>query len=217
MIFVVVDVVIALLVTFRAWRSAGHLHSVCLAYWSWWMFYCSSYIFLFNSVRSAGSKAKFKNYSWRKSSLSPHFAKPLVCALLKYVNDGRRPPAFGDGHRKQTARWCWRGNELVLSDWVKLCEHDSRLVSVAKHNTDEPLVEASLVGNVLSKRTSYKGVLTSVAAVNRCWPHGNRSKGGWIATQALACNRGEPAAAREKQQGGITIKPIIPACLRAGM
>jgi len=21
--------------TFRAWRSAGHLRSVCLAYWSW--------------------------------------------------------------------------------------------------------------------------------------------------------------------------------------
>jgi hypothetical protein len=43
----------------------------------------------------------------------------------------------------------------VLSDRVKLCEHDSRLVSVAKRNTDEPLVEASLVGNAFSKGTNY--------------------------------------------------------------
>ena len=130
-------------------------------------------------------------------------------AKLRYGNDGRRPPAFGDGHRKQTARWCWRSNELVLSDRVKLCEHDSRLVSVAKRNTDEPLVEASIVGNTLSEGTSYKGVPISVAVVSRFWPHGNRSKGGRIATQALPCNRGEPEAAGEKQQGGIIIKPII--------
>lgn len=112
-------------------------------------------------------------------------SKPNVCALRRYGDDGRRPPAFGDGHWKQTTRWCWRGNELVLSDRVKLCEHDSRLVSVAKRNTDEPLVEASLVGNMLSKGTSYMGVPMSVAVVSRCWPHGNRSKGGRSATQAL--------------------------------
>lgn len=80
----------------------------------------------------------------------------------------------------------------MLSDRVKLCEHDSRLVSVAKRNTDEPLVEASIVGKALSKGTSYMGVLMSVAVVNRCWPYGNRSKGGRSATQALPCNRGEP-------------------------
>jgi hypothetical protein len=61
----------------------------------------------------------------------------------------------------------------VLSDRVKLCEHDSRLVSVAKRNTDEPLVEASLVGKALSKGTSYMGVPISVAVVSRCWPHGD--------------------------------------------
>ena len=38
----------------------------------------------------------------------------------------------------------------MLRDRVKLCEHDSRLVSVAKRNTDDPLVEAWLVGNMLS-------------------------------------------------------------------
>ena len=121
-----------------------------------------------------------------------------MCALRRYGNDGRRPPASGDGHWKQTARWCWRGNELVLSDRVKPCQHDWRLVSVAKHNTDEPLVEASLVGNTLSKGTSYMGVPMSVAVVSRCRPHGNRSKGGWSATQALPCNRGEPQLPERK-------------------
>ena len=88
----------------------------------------------------------------------------------------------------------------MLSDRVKLCEHDSRQVSVVKRNTDEPLVEASLVGNALSKRTSYKGVLISVAVVIRCWPHGNRGKGGRITTQALTCNRGEPQLPERKHK-----------------
>lgn len=49
----------------------------------------------------------------------------------------------------------------------------------------------------------------STAVVNRCWQYGTRSKGGRIAIQALRCNKGDPAAARKKTQGGITIKLII--------
>jgi hypothetical protein len=114
--------------------------------------------------------------------------------LLVTDNGSKPPPSIRRGRL-----WCWPGNELVLSNRVKLCEHDSRLVSVAKRNTDEPLVEASLVGNALSKGTSYPsfvragmGVPISVAVVSRCWLHGNPSKGGRSATQALPCNRGEP-------------------------
>jgi hypothetical protein len=136
---------------------------------------------------------------------TPAFAKRL-CALRRYGNDGRRPPASGDGHWKQTAPFLcqgwlrrWRGNPAcagVLSDRVKLCGHDSRLVSVAKparKGRDEPLVEASIVGNTLSEGTSYpsihqgppfyssgrrKGVPMSVAVVSRCWPHRNPARAG---------------------------------------
>lgn len=53
------------------------------------------------------------------------------------------------------------------------------------------------------------GILISTAAVSRCWLCGDRSKGGTSCTQALQRNRGEPAAAGKKHQGGITIKAII--------
>ncbi|MBK8953915.1 MAG: hypothetical protein IPM85_18435 [Chitinophagaceae bacterium] len=82
-------------------------------------------------------------------------------------------------------------------------------VSMREMNTDEPLVEASIVGNTLSEGMSYMGFPKSIAAVNRCWLCGNRSKGGMTRIQALLCNRGEPAAAGKKTQGGITIKMII--------
>jgi hypothetical protein len=76
-------------------------------------------------------------------------------------------------------------------------------------NTDEPLVEASIVGNTLPEGMSYKGIPISTAAVNRSRLCGNRSKGGMTHPQALPCNRGEPAVAGKKTQGGITIKTII--------
>lgn len=82
-------------------------------------------------------------------------------------------------------------------------------VSKQEMNTDEPLVEASIVGNTLPEGMSYMGFPMSTAAVNRCWLYGNRSKGGMTCIQALPCNRGEPAVARKKPQGGITIKMII--------
>lgn len=53
------------------------------------------------------------------------------------------------------------------------------------------------------------GILISAAAVSRCRQCGTRDKGGITCIQALQCNRGEPAAARKKPQGGITIKTII--------
>lgn len=76
-------------------------------------------------------------------------------------------------------------------------------------NTDEPLVEASIVGNTLPEGRSYMGIPISIAAVNRRWLCGNRSKGGMTRIQALLCNRGDPVAAGKKTQGGITIKMII--------
>lgn len=66
-------------------------------------------------------------------------------------------------------------------------------------NTDEPLVEASIVGNTLPEGMSYMGIPIpacrtggSIAAVNRSGLCGNRSKGGMTRIQALLCNRGEP-------------------------
>ncbi len=53
------------------------------------------------------------------------------------------------------------------------------------------------------------GFLKSMAAVTRCWPCDFRGKGGMSCTQALQFNWRDPVAARKKQQGGITIKPII--------
>jgi hypothetical protein len=58
-------------------------------------------------------------------------------------------------------------------------------VGVQKMNTDEPLVEASIVGKMKSKRRSYMRFLISTTAVNRRWWYGFRSKGGMICTQAL--------------------------------
>ena len=78
-------------------------------------------------------------------------------------------------------------------------------------NTDEPLVEASIVGNTLPEGRSYMGIPISIAAVSRRWLCGNRSKGGMTRIQALLCNRGDPEAAGKKTQGGITIKTIIDA------
>ena len=68
-------------------------------------------------------------------------------------------------------------------------------VSEWEMNTDEPLVEASIVGNTLPEGMSYMGFPISTAAVNRSWLCGNRSKGGMTHSQALPCNRGEPAVA----------------------
>ena len=89
-------------------------------------------------------------------------------------------------------------------------------VSKPEMNTDEPLVEVSLVGNTVSERMSYMGFLISAcsagrsaATVNRSWQHDTRDKGGMTGIQALQCNRGEPTVAGKKHQGGITIKTII--------
>jgi hypothetical protein len=57
-------------------------------------------------------------------------------------------------------------------------------------NTDEPLVEASIVGNTLPEGMSYKGFPMSTAAVNRGWLCGNRSKGGMTHPQALTVQQG---------------------------
>ena len=65
-------------------------------------------------------------------------------------------------------------------------------VSMREMNTDEPLVEASIVGNTLPEGMSYMGFPISIAAVIRRWLCGNRSKGGMTRIQALLCNRGEP-------------------------
>jgi hypothetical protein len=56
---------------------------------------------------------------------------------------------------------------------------------------------------------SYMGFPMSATAVNRCWWHDFRGKGGMTCIQALLCNRGEPMVAGKKAQGGITIKTII--------
>lgn len=58
-------------------------------------------------------------------------------------------------------------------------------VSKPEMNTDEPLVEVSLVGNTVSERMSYMGFLISAAAVNRSRQHGTRDKGGMTGIQAL--------------------------------
>jgi hypothetical protein len=68
-------------------------------------------------------------------------------------------------------------------------------VSKQEMNTDEPLVEASIVGNTLPEGMSYMGFPMSTVAVNRSWLCGNRSKGGMTCIQALPCNRGEPMTA----------------------
>ena len=72
-------------------------------------------------------------------------------------------------------------------------------VSMREMNTDEPLVEASIVDNTLPEGRSYKGIPISIATVNRRWLCGNRSKGGKPRIQALMCNRGDPAALRERK------------------
>lgn len=59
---------------------------------------------------------------------------------------GEGLPIILVGQDYQTARRCWGRNFLVLSVRVKLCQQEWRLVRVAKRNTDEPLVEASIVG-----------------------------------------------------------------------
>lgn len=77
------------------------------------------------------------------------------------------------------------GNSLVLSVRVKLFPLEGRLVRVAKRNTDEPLVEASIVVKMLSEEKSYSEFSISRTTVNRSWFCGNRSKGGRIAMQAF--------------------------------
>jgi hypothetical protein len=73
-------------------------------------------------------------------------------------------------------------------------------VSMQEMNTDEPLVEASIVGNKLPEGKSYKGIPISTAAVNRSRLCGNRSKGGMTCIQALPCNRGEPPPPERKRK-----------------
>jgi hypothetical protein len=67
-----------------------------------------------------------------------------------------------------------------------------------RHGTNEPLVEIPIVGNTVSERMSYMGLLMSVAAVNRCWQHGTRDKGGMTRLQALRCNGESHHCLREK-------------------
>lgn len=76
----------------------------------------------------------------------PIAATRCVCPDKDREMMGEGLPIVLVGQNYQTARRCWGSNFLVLSVRVKLCQQDWRLVSVAKRNTDEPLVEASIVG-----------------------------------------------------------------------
>jgi len=77
---------------------------------------------------------------------APIAANCCVCPDEDREMMGEGLPIILVGQDYQTARRCWGRNFLVLSVRVKLCQQEWRLVRVAKRNTDEPLVEASIVG-----------------------------------------------------------------------
>ena len=77
-----------------------------------------------------------------------------------------------------------------------------------KGNTDEPLVEASIVGKTMSERMRYKAVWISTAAVMRCGQYDIRGKGGTSCIQALQYNRGEPAAGERKRKVALPSSPL---------